>query len=354
MLLKIRTSGAKHAGQKKIRLKSLRQTKHSKRSLVQPTNIVVETIEEQEQEQEQMQEEHQEEEEEEEHAIEEQEGVIFLCKEDINELKEVLTVIGFRNYLEDPVLGLCKTTDMVSFSLLSIARFLFWTHVRLKKVPLELSTDAVLRWSKILITKKVRIVHKFQAYLVEAYKFAPNSIISFVSRLKEYVEWFRMFRSESNSDQYKIKLSKYNKFMTVCSRVMTGARKLRTKQVKTKNGSQTNALDEAIANRQLPQGGLKELQDTVAAEMQWIYAFCTSVRRGPGLVDEPTYQQLMCLLIASMYVFAPQGRISGIQDLKVKDAPELMESFATSKEFKTSSTYGMQVLTNFSPGYNNK
>jgi len=344
MLLKLRTSGAKHAGQKKTKLKSLRKTKHSKMSLVQPTNIVVETIEEQEQEQEQMQEEHQEEEEEH-HAIEEQEGVVFLCKEDINELKEVLTVIGFRNYLEDPVLGLCKTTDMVTFSLLSIARFLLWTHLCLKKVPLELSTDAVLRWSKILISKKATVVQQFQAFLVEALKFSPDSIIHFVSRLKEYVEWFRMFRSERSLDPFKIKQSKYDKFMTICSRIMKGARQLRRKRLKMKSGSQTNAMDEAIANRQLPQGGLKELQDTVAAEMQWIYAFCTSVRRGPGLVDEPTYQQLMCLLIASMYVFAPQGRISGIQDLKVKDAPELMESFATSKEFKTSSTYGMQAVT---------
>ena len=261
----MRGSIAKHAGQKKMKLKSLRKTKSLIRmSQVQPTEIVNETIEEQEQE------EHENMNEDDEEVIQDQDTIILIRKEDIKELKEVLSAIGFRQYLEDPVLGLCKNTDTVTHSLLSLARFLLWTHLSVKKVPLALNNDAVLLWSKILIVKKPSLVHVFQGFLVEVLKFSPGSIINFICHLKEYAEWFRMFRSTKNTDSFKIKLCKYTKFMTICSRVMKGARKLRTNRLKKKTGSQTNAMDEAIANRQLPQGGLKELQDAVMSEMDWI------------------------------------------------------------------------------------
>jgi len=327
ILGKLRKIHARHAGHKKFRLKALRK---KPRRLQSDTRIHVE----------------EEELEEEERPLRSiQYDSLILSKESISTLRGVLGGIGFLKYLEDPVVGLSKSCDVCASSLLSISRFLLWSHLSINKSPLELSNFAVRRWTQMVVKHHSSIQFEFQSYLLNVLKFQPDSVISFASFLREYVEWFHTFRAVADPDPFKIELDCYHKFIATTTRIMKGARKMRTKQVKKKSGSHTNALDEMIANRQLPQGGLKELQDTVAAEMQWVYAFSTSVRRGPGLVDESTYQQLMCLLIASMYVFAPQGRISGITDMKLKDAPELMESSATSEEFKTSSTYGFQAVS---------
>jgi hypothetical protein len=319
----LRKVHARHAGHKKLRLKALRK---KPRRLQSDARVRVD-------------------EEDEEKDRQVQQDSVILCKESIGITREILSGIGFRDYLEDSVVGLSKSSDVCAFSLLSNARFLLWTHLSINQTPLELSNYGVRHWTQMVVKYHANAQFTFQSYLLNNLKFKPDSVISFASCLKEYVEWFHTFRTVAHPDPFKIKLSSYHKFMMTNKRVMKGARKLRIKEVKKRSGSQTNALDEAIANRQLPQGGLKELQDTVSAEMPWVYSFCTSVRRGPGLVDEPTYQRLICLLIASMYVFAPQGRISGIEDMKVKHVPELMKSFATSEEFKTSDHYGYQAVS---------
>ena len=329
----VRKGHASHAGHKKQRLKSLRKKHNDDAKIV--SRVPVE-------------EQHEEEHEEEEEPLNRfQQDSIILSKESISILRDILDGIGYRRYLEDPVLGLSKSSDVCSSSLLSIARFLLWSHLFIHNSPLELNKFAVRKWTQTVVKHHSNVQFEFQAYLLDGLKFTSDSVISFASFLKEYVEWFHMFRTAANPDPFKIKLNCYQKFVTITSRVMKGARKMRTKQLKKKCGSQTNAMDEEIANRRLPQGGLKELQAAVLSEMDWIRAFCVSVRHGPGLVDEPTYTRLMCLLMASMYAFAPQGRISGVQDMKLKDAPDLLKdkSFATSRDFKTSGSQGIQAVS---------
>jgi hypothetical protein len=274
-----------------------------------------------------------------------QEYSLILDKESINTSRDILAAIGFRPYLEDSVLGLSKSSDVIAFSLLSIARFLLWTHLHIRKTALTLSNFSIRDWTSTIVNKHSSVLLGFQSYILNVLKFSPDSVISFSSCLKEYIEWFHTFRSTGDVDPFKIELTSYHKFTTTNSRIMRGARKLRSKNLKKKIGSQTNSMDEAIADRRLPQGGLKELQDVVNKEMEWVRAFSASVRRGPGLVDESTYQRLVRLLIASMYVFSPQGRVSGIQDMQVKDVPDLNASFATSRDFKTSEAYGIQAVS---------
>jgi len=320
-----------HAGRRKLRLKVLRTKKRAKpmATFGNSNNInmtsIADFIEEK--------------------VSEQSEEEVSWRKDSIEDLKNILASVGFRQYLEDPVLGLSKSNGTVTYALLSIARFLSWTHQSIINTPLELNNDAVQKWTKTVISRYPSIVLEFQKFLIKVLLFSADTVIAFISRLKEYVEWFRTFRISENADSFRIKLSKYNKFVMMCNRVMKGARKLRSKQSRKNSGSKSKSLDEAIMNRQLPQGGLKELQDAVSSEMDWVRAFSTSVRRGPGLVDEVTYQRLLRLLVASIYVFAPQGRISGVQDMQVKDVENLYKSFATSSEFKTSSTYGIQAVT---------
>jgi hypothetical protein len=54
----------------------------------------------------------------------------------------------------------------------------------------------------------------------------------------------------------------------------------------------------------------------------------------------------MQVLYASLYVYSPQGRISGIESMKLKQADEMLQTgCAFSTNFKTNSTFGYQPVT---------
>ncbi len=63
-------------------------------------------------------------------------------------------------------------------------------------------------------------------------------------------------------------------------------------------------------------------------------------------IDKATYLHFVGLLGAALYCFSPQGRTSGIEDMKMSQLPALLvDGFAQSSVFKTNSKYGFQPVT---------
>jgi hypothetical protein len=257
-------------------------------------------------------------------------------------VKEIFRSIKFHQYLEDPVSGQCKSIDTINYVLLVNARFLLWTHIHIHHRPLVVTVTNVLEWTYDIVVNHSSVLFEYQNYVLTTQKFSPDTIVSIVWRLKEYIEWFYAFRQ---AEEFKLDFNLYNKFTIICHKVLKGARKVRARRRRSKSGAAINSLDDAIADRRLPQGGLKELQDAVMTEMDWVRSFCTLYRRGAITVTEEVYQRLVCVMMASIYVFAPQGRVSGIHDMQLKDAEKLLTTFATSKDFKTSDKYVLQAVS---------
>lgn len=105
------------------------------------------------------------------------------------------------------------------------------------------------------------------------------------------------------------------------------------------------SMEKLVQNRHLPEGNLhrqlKTLQDTVHRLLPWARQFCSA-----SVVDGITYKKFLGLLGASFYMFSPQGRVQGIEDVRMSQLTQLLhEGFAQTSKFKTSAKWGYQPVT---------
>jgi hypothetical protein len=101
-----------------------------------------------------------------------------------------------------------------------------------------------------------------------------------------------------------------------------------------------------VQARLLPEGDprqqLQTLQRGVHQQFLWIRQ-----HDAKGLpVDKETYKRFMGILLSSLYVFSPQGRCQGIEDLKLGQADDLLHNgFIQTTKFKTQARWGFQPVT---------
>ena len=101
-----------------------------------------------------------------------------------------------------------------------------------------------------------------------------------------------------------------------------------------------------VQARLLPEGDPKQqlqtLQQGVLQQFIWIRQ-----HDAKGLpVDKETYKRFMGILLSSLYVFSPQGRCQGIEDLKLGQADDLIHNgFIQTTKFKTQARWGFQPVT---------
>jgi hypothetical protein len=101
----------------------------------------------------------------------------------------------------------------------------------------------------------------------------------------------------------------------------------------------------AVARRQLPENGLEELQKLVVSQLDLVRKIKERLKRGMKIVvDEDLYNRFMRLFYSAIYVFAVNGRIGGIESLRLKDVTLLFASAATTSEFKTQRFYKLQPV----------
>ncbi len=111
-----------------------------------------------------------------------------------------------------------------------------------------------------------------------------------------------------------------------------------------KKARSTKTLTSLVANRSLPEGDvetqLKFLQAVILDKMTWARACAATA------IDKTTYLHFVGLLASALYCFSPQGRTSGIEDMKMSQLPALfVDGYAQSSVFKTNSKYGFQPVT---------
>ena len=98
-----------------------------------------------------------------------------------------------------------------------------------------------------------------------------------------------------------------------------------------------------IQNRELPEGGLQDLQSAVLRDLPWANGLPSA------MVDKETYRRQMSVLISGMYVLAPQGRIEALTTLTLTAAHQALQlssgSCALSNTFKTYEKYGYQPIS---------
>ena len=186
---------------------------------------------------------------------------------------------------------------------------------------------------------------------------APSTMLARFDDLSTFITWFcyhdlnRPELAESTKDCIK------------------GMRRNFNKKNKAKQSGRT--LQSEVALRHLPEATtvveqVAKLQQPVQDRMEWARRFRSST---PPHVTKEVFGEFMGLLYSSLYLFSPQGRISGIHlcllltcallvmwccccfcpgidDLKLSSAQELIgQGHTMSTKFKTSSTFGFQPVT---------
>ena len=102
------------------------------------------------------------------------------------------------------------------------------------------------------------------------------------------------------------------------------------------------SVTDHVHNREMPEGGLQDLQATVQRDLPWVLGLPAA------LVDKDTYRRQVSILISGMYVLAPQGRIEALTTLTLSDTQQQLArdgGCALSNTFKTYDKYGFQPIS---------
>ena len=105
--------------------------------------------------------------------------------------------------------------------------------------------------------------------------------------------------------------------------------------------SSSTTMASAVSDRRAPKQGLMELTNSIMKRADWALAF----ESDPVVITKPIYDQFMRYLYAAIYTLSPQGRVSGVVDMKLGQKDDLIKSgFANSSKFKSNHKWGLQPV----------
>jgi len=263
--------------------------------------------------------------------------LLLMDNEHINGIKEVFKDVEYADYLIDEDIGRSKSVDACNASLIRCSKFLMFSFHLMKGLNLVPQPAAVMPWIAHFADDSKSISFFVKYLLVRMVKSASRSV--FMADIRDLVTWFAYHRSPTNFPQYKISPEAVDMVMTVTRQVGNNARN----QIKRNHRLQSaTAHDDRVKRRKWPKSGLPELQIAVINRMAWVRTINMDTP-----IDEVIYYAVVSLLICAIYLFFPQGRLSGVMDMRIDQVPVLLGSlpgFALTRVFKTSFTYGLQAV----------
>jgi hypothetical protein len=182
----------------------------------------------------------------------------------------------------------------------------------------------------------------------------PTSIMASLNHIKAACQWFVLFRKSN----FHLESSDINALTIVVKAINRGQHKQVSNSsaiswklnhvvvlFQKRRDNSDRSMEQLVHNRHLPEGNLacqlKFLQDTVHRLLPWARQFNSA-----STVDGITYKKFLGLLGSSLYMFSPQGRVQGIEDVRVSQLTQLLdEGFAQTSKFKTSEKWGYQPVT---------
>ena len=211
------------------------------------------------------------------------------------------------------------------------ALFVNWTYLRNYKVNISDHSDLVMAWFKDLITTHYDNLLTYATYLQNTKLFKPQSIKNTIRDIVFAFKWLTHFAPAEQ------RIPMWNLAGAVASSELVNAQQT---QVNRHNMSVEHTEEEKIRVGQLPQDGLTDLQGAVHSNLTWARSLASEI------VDTATYRNFVRLMYAAIYVFSPNGRQSGVTDMKWRQKDELLgQGYATSRVFKTNHKFGYQPVT---------
>ena len=198
----------------------------------------------------------------------------------------------------------------------------FWdvlegTHNLSRASRLETTEVAVHAWIMALVETEFSTISKFLDSLARRKGLKPNTVKAYLtSSYIPFFMWYRLFSLVMPQPSPEA----YARLHIIMKSLVANYRK----KAKVTKRVDTKTVEELIANKQWPAGGLAELQDAYMAQLPHILcAFDEGVESYRHHDD--FFRSFMALMMFGFYVFAPQGRPGGINELSLADGGELLE-----------------------------
>ena len=151
----------------------------------------------------------------------------------------------------------------------------------------------VNKWTSKIINKYYyTIFPKYVYYLGTVLQLAPKTIMNGLLDIKKYIYWFVFYRSTR-----KVGEKKTSTLYQIDTIIQNFTRLERKRERKRR--SDAPDMDDLIANRELPAGGLNKLQEAVESDIEWFYNF----KESRGMLEENTYKHFMNMMYSALYVF---------------------------------------------------
>ncbi len=210
------------------------------------------------------------------------------------------------------------------------SHFINWTYLEENGKHITPTEENITEWARILIGEKYDMLLQYSSYLQEQRQLKPTTVRNYIGDIEACCAWVTMFASSA----IRQAVSSFEGIKRVAHLVRT------SQGQRNKRARSHITMEQKINLYQLPPGGLPDLQRAVAAELPWARAVRSE------LIDEVAYGHFMQLMFAAMYVLSPNGRQSGVADIKYRQVNELLtQYFTTSTQFKTCSKFGYQPVT---------
>jgi hypothetical protein len=244
-------------------------------------------------------------------------------------IHDFLKASDFPSFLKRNVGG-NKSSKAISATLLHCSRFLVWSFRT--KFSSTLLPSQGPEWISIIIKREYLLLDAYCDYLMTTKGNSASTVANYISSILTAVKWFVVYTSTART----FRLDSTHLFA-----INTAAKALKKSAAKTaKRDSMNKTVEKSIADRQWPVGGLAELQSAISSRMAWA-RLIEDVN-----IDKSIYNQFLGLLMAAMYVYSVQGRLSGVSHLTLGDAQTMLtDGFTTNTNFKTQKTYGLQPIS---------
>jgi hypothetical protein len=252
----------------------------------------------------------------------------------IENILKQLELNGFQKHYGSPQGG-SFSVKIVKTWACRIAKFLSYTYTMVHDDQTLLPED-VNKWTSQIINKYYdKIFPKYVYYLGTMLQQQPTTISTYLAEIKKFIHWFVYFRGTRNVEE-EIPTTLFH-IDSIIKNLCTIERRRERKR-----RSDAPDINDLIDKRELPEGGLKELQEAVEKDLDWF----DNLRKSRGMLEEKTYKRFMNMLYSALYVYSPQGRISAIEDLKLIQVNDLKtDGYAMSTRFKTNASFGYQPVT---------
>ena len=235
---------------------------------------------------------------------------------------------GFQHHLEGD-LGGAKLTRDATRIIKNSARFLKWSFSEINNNN-HLTKGEVTKWLAEIITHQYSLLSRYATHCTKVLSYKPSTVRNHVGDIIAACEWYCIYGAEANvlSGEALVKVR----------HVASVVRKLQVRR--EKDIRSRVSMDSKVRERRMPSGGLIELQRSVDGRIPWALSLKNEY------VNEEDFKLFMGLLYAALYVYSVQGRISGVMDLTIHQAQDLLTSgYVTTDQFKTNDKWGLQPVT---------